>query len=56
MGINWTAITVDEEYAAGIAMLCLECGRCDVSCPVEIPLSRILHSLKKIYAGKATRG
>jgi len=49
MGVVWTAITQGVEAASGLAMLCLGCGRCDLVCPVEIPLSRILHDLKREY-------
>jgi len=52
MGINWTAITLDEEYAGGLATLCLTCARCDEACPVEIPLSRLLRYLKGVYMSK----
>jgi len=52
MGVVWTAITEGVEAAAGLAMLCLGCARCDLVCPVEIPLSSILHSLRREYAGR----
>jgi L-lactate utilization protein LutB len=48
MGLVWTAITVDPIEAGKLAYLCLGCGRCDTSCPVEIPLSTILRHLKSI--------
>ena len=51
MGVNWTAVTMGEEAASGLAMLCLGCRRCDMVCPVEIPLAGILHYLKTRYAG-----
>ena len=50
MGVNWTAITEGVEEAAGLAMLCMGCKRCDEVCPVEIPLSRILWKLKREWA------
>ena len=50
MGVVWTAITRGVEEAAGLAMLCLGCARCDVVCPVEIPLSRLIHGLKRRFA------
>ncbi len=50
MGVIWTAITMGVDAAAGLSMLCLGCRRCDYVCPVEIPLSRILLGLKRIYA------
>ncbi len=53
MGINWTAITLDEEYAGGLATLCLTCARCDEACPVEIPLSRLLRYLKRVYLSRS---
>jgi L-lactate utilization protein LutB len=31
----------------------LEGGRCDVACPVEIPISGILGDLKRRYIGEA---
>ncbi len=49
MGVLWTAITEGLEKGAALAELCLGCGRCDVACPVEIPLSRIIHDLKERY-------
>ena len=49
MGVNWTAITYSMEEASRLAYLCLGCGRCDVVCPVEIPLSSILRWLKTRY-------
>jgi len=50
MGINWTAITLSEEAASGLAMLCLNCRRCNEVCPVEIPISDIISKLKTLYA------
>ncbi|WP_179948721.1 4Fe-4S dicluster domain-containing protein [Acidilobus sp. 7A] len=50
MGVNWTAITEGVERGAALAMLCLGCGRCDVACPVEIPISGILGDLKRRFA------
>jgi len=50
MGIVWTAITESEKLASELAMLCLGCGRCDEACPVEIPLSSIIWSLKRVRA------
>ena len=50
MGINWTAITSSTETAGALAMLCLQCKRCDAVCPVEIPISSIIRWLKKQYA------
>ena len=47
MGLNWTAITHDLKEASKLAFLCLGCGRCDEACPVEIPLSRLIHWLKR---------
>lgn len=52
MGVNWTAITSGDPEAPGLAMLCLSCRRCDEVCPVEIPLSSILHELKKRWASR----
>ena len=49
MGINWTAITHSMEEAGALSLLCLQCGRCDEVCPVEIPLSRIIHWLRRNY-------
>ncbi|MCE4614395.1 MAG: lactate utilization protein [Desulfurococcales archaeon] len=50
MGINWTAITLSEEVASGLAVLCLNCRRCNEVCPVEIPLSDIISKLKVDYS------
>ena len=50
MGVGWTAITEGLEAAGPLAELCLGCMRCDVACPVEIPLSRIIYSIKEAYA------
>ncbi len=52
MGVIWTAITHSLEEAGELAYLCIGCGACDEVCPVEIPLSRLLWSLK---AGAARR-
>lgn len=52
MGVNWTAITLGEENGAELSMLCLGCRRCDMVCPVEIPLAEIIHYLKTVYARK----
>ncbi len=49
MGVGWTAITSGVEEGAALAMLCLGCGRCDLACPVEIPLSSIIADLKASY-------
>ncbi len=49
MGINWTAITEGLEKGGELSMLCLQCMRCDEVCPVEIPLSSIIHWLRKNY-------
>jgi L-lactate dehydrogenase complex protein LldG len=56
MGVVWTAITQGVEVASGLAMLCLGCRRCDFVCPVEIPLSRILHNLKREYVKRLLHG
>ena len=57
MGVVWTAITRGVEEAAGLALLCLGCARCDVVCPVEIPISRLLHTLKReFHRATAARG
>ncbi|MGC9071918.1 MAG: LUD domain-containing protein [Acidilobus sp.] len=50
MGVGWTAITEGVERGAALAMLCLGCGRCDLACPVEIPLSGIIADLKSRYS------
>ena len=52
MGVLWTAITEGIEESAGLAMLCLVCGRCDEVCPVRIPLSSLLRRLKSVYASR----
>ncbi len=49
MGIGWTAITEGIEKGAELSQLCLGCMRCDLACPVEIPLSTLIHNLKKVY-------
>ncbi|BES81486.1 lactate utilization protein B [Pyrodictium abyssi] len=49
MGLGWTAITENLSLAAGAAMLCLQCQRCDTVCPMRIPLSRIALWLKRHY-------
>ncbi|AFZ70770.1 hypothetical protein Calag_1048 [Caldisphaera lagunensis DSM 15908] len=49
MGVGWTAITEGIEKGAELSQLCLGCMRCDLACPVEIPLSSLIHNLKKIY-------
>ncbi|WP_236698146.1 lactate utilization protein B [Pyrodictium occultum] len=49
MGLGWTAVTESLEVAAEAAMLCLGCMRCDLVCPMEIPLSRIAAWLKRQY-------
>ncbi|MCE4619630.1 MAG: lactate utilization protein [Desulfurococcales archaeon] len=49
MGINWTGITLGVEEAGPLTLLCLQCRRCDVVCPVEIPISRIIHWLRRQY-------
>jgi len=49
MGVNWTAITMGEAYAAPSSFFCVACGRCDTVCPVEIPLLNILHYLKSRF-------
>ncbi len=51
MGILWTAIVESEETASDASHLCLGCGRCDATCPVEIPLSRMLLWLKSRRRG-----
>jgi len=48
MGVNWTAITNGEAYAAPSAFFCLGCGKCDLVCPVEIPLSEMMHYFKTL--------
>ena len=50
MGVIWTAITSGLEEGSSLAMFCMGCGRCDLACPVEIPLSRIISGLKEQYA------
>ncbi|MDP8002858.1 MAG: LUD domain-containing protein [Caldisphaera sp.] len=52
MGVVWTAITEGIEKGAELSQLCLGCMRCDVACPVEIPISNILHYLKVVYNNK----
>ncbi len=49
MGINWTAITLGEEVASELAHLCLGCGRCRESCPMEIPIDEVIRYLKTVY-------
>ena len=49
MGIAWTAITADIHGASSLAYLCLSCRRCEVVCPMEIPLERIIRSLRRKY-------
>ncbi|MMZ68745.1 hypothetical protein D1872_314680 [compost metagenome] len=49
MGVNWTAVTEGLEKGGELSMLCLQCMRCDVVCPVEIPLSSIIHWLRRNY-------
>ncbi len=46
MGVIWTAITEGIEIGSEVSQLCLGCKRCDLACPVEIPLSNIIHYLK----------
>jgi len=53
MGVAWTAVTEGVERGAALAMLCLGCGRCDLACPVEIPLSKVIWGLKERYVAKA---
>ncbi|MCE4605777.1 MAG: lactate utilization protein [Desulfurococcales archaeon] len=53
MGVNWTAITLSEEVASGLAMLCLNCRRCEEVCPVEIPIAEIISKLKTVYTSKS---
>ncbi len=52
MGVLWSAITLGKDYGAELSMLCLGCGRCDEVCPMEIPLSTLLRSLKRHYGEK----
>jgi L-lactate dehydrogenase complex protein LldG len=52
MGVGWTAITVGIREASQLAMLCLGCKRCDEVCPVSVPLSKIIHWLKTVFAGE----
>jgi L-lactate dehydrogenase complex protein LldG len=49
MGVVWTAITGGAEEAAGLALLCLGCARCSEVCPVEIPIHRLIHELKRRF-------
>jgi len=53
MGVAWTAVTEGVERGAALAMLCLGCGRCDLACPVEIPLSKVIWGLKGRYVTEA---
>jgi len=56
MGVLWTAITEGVDRAAGLAMLCMGCARCDEVCPMRIPLSEMLRALKRLYAGRVLEG
>jgi len=40
-------------YLLSSSSLCLGCGRCDLACPVEIPLSKVIWGLKERYAAEA---
>lgn len=55
MGVLWTAVTEGMEKAAALAQLCLGCRACDTACPMEIPLSGIIHRLRRLAASAATR-
>ncbi|MET1101058.1 MAG: lactate utilization protein B [Pyrodictiaceae archaeon] len=56
MGVNWTAITLGEEKASSLAMLCLGCRRCNEVCPMNIPLAELIHYLKTVQARRIIRG
>lgn len=52
MGIGWTAITEDIDYASRLALLCLLCARCSEYCPMRIKLHTIIHSLRaRLFSG-----
>ncbi|NOZ89584.1 MAG: lactate utilization protein [Crenarchaeota archaeon] len=52
MGLAWTAITESEELAGELAYACTQCRACDAACPMEIPLTRIIHGLRARHASK----
>ena len=47
MGLPWTAVTGDPGTASAMAFLCLQCSRCDEACPMKIPLTSIIRSLRR---------
>ncbi len=46
IGAVWTAITEGIEEAYKVASLCTGCGSCDLVCPVEIPISRLVEEVR----------
>ena len=46
MGMGWTAITEDIDYASKLSLLCLLCARCSEFCPMKIQLHHIIHTLR----------
>ncbi len=52
MGVAWTAITESEELAGELAYACTQCRACDTACPMEIPLSSIIHELRARHANR----
>ena len=46
MGVLWTAITGSRREAWELAFLCTGCRACDQACPMAIPLSAAIRSLR----------
>ena len=51
IGIMLTAFHHGREYAEGPQSLCLGCNACEVTCPVDIPLPKMILELRQQYAG-----